>query len=420
MKFSLLSLGCKVNSYETNALRELFLLKGYSEDDQSPDIVVINTCSVTAVADQKSRQHIRKMRRLNPDAIIICMGCYSQKNADYILSSCGANIVLGTSNRNKIVDYVEEYQKTTKNVSYVETDTRHFSYESFGVFSLPISTRAYIKIEDGCNNFCSYCTIPSTRGVARSRNKDEILDEIRFLISKGYLEFVLTGIHTAHYGLDLKNYSFSDLLEDIVSIPELYRLRISSIEESEIDAKFISLLKEHKCIANHLHLPLQSGSPSVLKRMKRKYKTSDFLDKVEAIRRVRLDIAITTDVIVGFPGETEEEFQETCDFIKQVGFAELHVFPFSAREGTPAYSYPDQVEPKIKAERVEKLLSLSNALHENYAKQFLGREVEVLFEERSAKTGVSSGFTSNYLKVSRKIDEDVVGKVLKITYDNIE
>lgn len=406
-----ISLGCKVNSYETNALKELFLINGFSNKDE---ITVINTCSVTAIADQKSRQIIRRERRKNPNAILCVMGCYSQKNAPYVIKECGADIVVGASNRNKLVELVKLFQKERKPIIKVEENPRNFKYESFGTVAIPSTTRAYIKIEDGCNNFCSYCTIPYTRGVARSRDKDEIISEIKELIKNRFLEFVITGIHTAHYGIDLKDVTFSSLIEEILDIKGLYRLRISSIEESEIDDKFIELLKNRSNIANHLHMPLQSGSPSVLKRMRRKYNVDDFITKVNRIREARPDIAITTDVIVGFPGESDEEFNETVDFIKKVNFAELHVFPFSAREGTPAYSYENQVSPEIKAKRVQVLLDLSEKLKEDYRKKFVGQELEVIIEEKDKKTGLMIGHSSNYLLLGEQLPESSVGQIVKI------
>ena len=408
-----ISLGCKVNSYESNALRELFFLNGFKEASK-PDIIVINTCSVTAVADQKSRQIIRREKRNNPEAIVCVMGCYSQKNAEYVQKECGADIIVGTSNRRKLVDFCKDFIKDKKPKIEIEPNPREFKYESFKTVAIPNSTRAYVKIEDGCNNFCSYCTIPYTRGVARSRDKDEVLSEISTLVEHGFKEIVLTGIHTAHYGLDNNGCSFSDLVEQICNIPGLYRLRISSIEESEIDDKFIELLKKYPCIADHMHMPLQSGSPSVLKRMCRKYNVNDFINKVNRIREVRPDIAITTDVIVGFPGETDEEFNETFNFIKNVNFAELHVFPFSAREGTKAYDMPNQVKPEIKAERVEKLIKLSNELQSNFINKFKGHELEVILEERNKTTGLLSGFTSNYIKLEADLSDEYIGKIHKI------
>ena len=408
-----ISLGCKVNSYESNALKELFLLNGFKEDG-GYDLVVINTCSVTAVADQKSRQIIRRERRNNPNAVLCVMGCYSQKNAEYVKKECGADIIVGTSNRDKIVEFVKQFIKDKKQIIAIDEDPRKFKYESFKTVAIPNSTRAYVKIEDGCNNFCSYCTIPYTRGVARSRDKDEIINEISTLVEHGFKEIVLTGIHTAHYGLDNKACSFSELVEEICNIPGLYRLRISSIEESEIDDKFLDLLGKYPCIAQHLHMPLQSGSKTVLKRMCRKYNVEDYINKVNKITKILPNIAITTDVIVGFPGETDEEFEETYNFIKKVNFAELHVFPFSAREGTKAYSMPDQVKPEVKAARVDKLIKLSEELHANYVSRFKGQELEVILEERNKTTGLLSGFTSNYIKLEADLPDEYIGKIHKI------
>ena len=408
-----ISLGCKVNSYESNALKELFFENGIN-DLTKPDVVVINTCSVTAVADQKSRQIIRREKRNNPEAIICVMGCYSQKNAEYIKKDCGADIIVGTSNRRKLVDFIKKFIKDKKQIIDIGPDPIKFEYESLGSIAFPNSTRAYVKIEDGCNNFCSYCTIPYTRGRARSRDKNEVLTEIKALVGHGFKEIVLTGIHTAHYGLDNKSCSFSDLVEEICNIPNLYRLRISSIEESEIDDKFLSLLRRYPCIANHLHMPLQSGSKTVLKRMCRKYNVDDFINKVNRIREIRPDIAITTDVIVGFPGETSDEFQETFDFIKKVNFAELHVFPFSAREGTKAYEMPDQVDSNVKSQRVDMLIKLSEELNRNYISKFKGQELEVILEERNKHTHMLSGFTSNYIKLEADLPDEFIGKIHKI------
>lgn len=416
MTFLTISLGCKVNSYENSALREIFLSKGYKDDSKNPDIVLINTCSVTAVADQKSRQIIRRYRRTFPNAVLVVMGCFSQKNGKLSLS-CGANIVVGTSNRNKIPAYISQFLETKENILDINEDTRHLSYESFGSFAMPDSTRAYIKIEDGCNNFCTYCTIPLTRGNARSRDKDEIINEIKFLIEKGYKEFVLTGIHTAHYGVDLKGITFSDLVEEILNIEGLYRLRISSIEESEIDDKLISLFKKYDNLARHLHMPLQSGCSKTLKAMGRKYIVDDFIKKVDRIREVCPRIAITSDVIVGFPGETDEDFNETVNFIKKVNFSELHVFPFSARENTKAYSMPNQVDAQTKAARVSTLIKLSDELHQKYYDSFKGEELEVILEERNKVTNKLSGFTSNYLKLSADLPDSYIGKIAKIKVD---
>lgn len=418
MTFLTITLGCKVNSYESGAISEIFLLNGFTINKDNPDVLIINTCSVTSVADQKSRQIIRRYRNKFPKSIIVVMGCYSQNNSKYIKDNCGADIIIGTKYRNEIFDLVKQFQIDHQPIVKIDNNTRKYTYESFGVNVALEKTRAYIKIEDGCNNFCTYCTIPYTRGVARSRDKNEIINEIKYLISEGYKEFVLTGIHTAHYGVDNKDgYSFSDLVEEIVNIDGLYRLRISSIEESEIDDKLIYLLSKYDNIANHLHTPLQSGSSSVLKRMGRKYNVDDFVKKVERIRKIRPDISLTTDVIVGFPGESEEEFLETYDFIKKVNFAELHVFPFSARKGTKAYDYPDQIDPNTKSRRVSKLIELSNELSKQYRSKFIGKDFEVILEERNKLDHKLYGFTSNYLKLGVDLPDEYIGKIYKLKVD---
>lgn len=414
MTFKTLTLGCKVNSYECSSIRELLLNQGFTEDLNEPDIIILNTCSVTSVADQKSRQIIRRERRKHPNCVIAVMGCYSQKNAEYVSRDCNADIVVGTSFRNKLPEFIVEFLNSKQKIVRINNDVRHLEYESFGVYALPNSTRAYIKIEDGCNNFCTYCTIPYTRGQARSRDKDEIISEIKYLISQGFKEFVLTGIHTAHYGVDLKDTSFSDLVEEILNINDLYRLRISSIEESEIDDKLISLFAKSDKLANHLHIPLQSGSPSILKRMNRRYNVDNFYEKIKKIRTVRPDIAITTDVIVGFPSESEDNFLETYNFIKKINFAELHVFPFSPREGTLAYSFPNQIDAKTKADRVKTLINLSDEMQKEYRDKFIGKELEVILEERNKSTGLLSGFTSNYLKLDADLPDEYIGKVVKL------
>ncbi len=413
MNIKNITLGCKVNFYESNAIKQCIIDDESLKEQNVGDIILINTCSVTAIADQKSRQIIRRERRNNPHSLIVVMGCYSQKNAEYVSSNCKADIVIGTSYRDELVSLIKQFLLDRKPIIKINKATRNLTYESFGVFPLPNTTRAYVKIQDGCNNFCTYCTIPYTRGEARSKPKEEVLKEIEYLVNNGYKEIVLTGIHTAHYGLDLKNVTFSDLVEEILQIKGLYRLRISSIEESEIDDKLISLLKNKK-LANHLHIPLQSGSPSILKRMNRRYDIASFEKKVAKIREISPDIALTTDVIVGFPGESEENFLETKHFIEKIKFAELHVFPFSPREGTLAYSFSNQIDSQIKAKRVNELIALSKRLENEYKNKFKNQELEVILEERNKLSHKLSGFTSNYLKLSTDLPDDYIGKIVKL------
>lgn len=416
MKYKLISLGCKVNSYECSALASSLKRKGFLESDDNPDVVVINTCSVTATADQKSRQHIRKMMKLYPNAICVVMGCYSQGNVKFIAEEIKPQIIIGTSHRHEILDLIEEYQKTKQQIIKVEQNTRIFKYEEMGVTSFSDNVRAYLKIQDGCDNFCSYCLIPLRRGKMRSRSKEAVLQEATYLVEQGYPEIVLTGIHVGGYGQDLENTSFSDLIESLCQIPGMKSLRISSIEESEIDDKLIGLIKDESCLANHLHIPIQSGSKTVLERMNRKYNPEQFLATIDKIKKASPDIALSTDVIVGFPGETEEEFQETVQFIKDCGFHMLHVFPFSARENTKAYYMKDQISQDVKNARAKVLLDLSKELWDNYTTRFIGKEVEVLVEKYDG--GFNIGHTSNYINIkipakSSKIGEKVTVKLQK-------
>ena len=400
MTFKIISLGCKVNSYECSALSSLLLSKGYKESkNDNVDIVIINTCSVTATADQKSRQHIRKMMKLYPQAICVVMGCYSQGNVEYISNEIKPQIVVGTSNRNRIPELIEQYLKDKKSIVKVDNNPRTFKYEELGVTSFSENIRAYLKIQDGCDNFCSYCLIPYRRGKMRSRDPENVIKEAIYLIDKGYQEIVLTGIHVGGYGRDLENISFSELVERLVNLENIHSLRISSIEESEIDDKLIDLVTNNRVLAKHLHIPLQSGSDTVLKRMNRKYTCDEFLTKLQKIRKELPDVALTTDVIVGFPGETDDEFNETVEFIKKCDFNMLHVFPFSAREGTGAYLMKNQIDPRIKKQRVQVLLDLSNELWNKYVDKFIGKEMNVLIEKYDEQKNASIGHTNNYIDV---------------------
>jgi threonylcarbamoyladenosine tRNA methylthiotransferase MtaB len=419
MNFYLFSLGCKVNSYELDALRNS-LEKAGNHEVFSPleaDLIIVNTCSVTSTADQKSRQHIRKMRRLAPKAILAVMGCYSELHAEETLAM-GADIVLGTSKRKELLGDVLLFQKTGQKIIDVKKDVRHEHYEEMGQMALADNARAYLKIQDGCDNFCSYCLIPRLRGNSRSREKDETLREAKRLVEAGYKEIVIAGIHIGGYGKDLgdSSYRLGQLLKDMLDLcPELPRLRISSIEESEIDGAMLDLLKNYPQVVDHLHIPLQSGSSSVLKRMKRKYDTAAFLKTLSAIRSIRPDIAITTDIIVGFPEESEEEWQETLSFAKEAKFAEIHVFPFSPRSGTYAATLPDTPAP-IKEKRVQELLALSKELREAYEERFYGRSLPILFEEDDPKNGLAYGHSGNYLLVKVPSSSPKHGEIAPVVY----
>lgn len=419
-KFTYISLGCKVNSYESSAVAKLLLDNGYIYSDDNPDVAFINTCSVTATADQKSRQHIRKLMNKYPDATIVVMGCYSEGHHEFIKKEIKPHILLGTNNRNKILDYINEYNKTKLPIDTFSIEkNKEDIFEEFGEIAYAEHSRAYLKIEDGCTNFCTYCLIPYLRRGIRCRSRENSLKEANYLVSElNKKEIVLTGIHVGAYNdLSIKGgYRFSSLVEDLLNINNLYRLRISSIEASEIDDKLIKLINERDNLANHFHIPLQSGSDTVLKRMNRKYDTKLFYEKISKIRESCPNVALTTDVIVGFPGESEEEFLETYNFIKKCGFNMLHVFPYSAREGTVAAKMKEQIDPKIKKERCLKLIELSNELWNIYSSNFINKEVEVLIESYDEKNHLNYGHTSNYLDVYIPGEMIEPGTIIKTIY----
>lgn len=415
------SLGCKVNSYETSLITTELDKEGFIkvDDPSKASVIILNTCSVTGTADQKSRQHIRSLKAKAPDSILVVMGCYSQSHAE-LVASIGADIVLGSANRHLAISYIKEFRKNHEKIVNVKNSVRKESYEEFGVGSFGLNARAYLKIQDGCDNFCSYCYIPQLRGNSRSRNPSDALKEASRLVESGYKEIILTGIHIGAYGKDLGNGSFrlSDLIEAILyKNPTLQRLRISSIEESEIDEHLLKLIAKEERIVPHLHIPLQSGSSSVLKRMKRKYDTDSFLKKLETIRSLRDGIAITTDVIAGFPLETDEEFNETLFFCEKAKFSEIHVFPFSSRPKTYAATLKD-TDPAIKKKRTHELISLSKKMRLEYEKQFYGKPVEVLFESYSEKEKKCYGHTPNYLLVGVNSDVPLDGQIKTVIYDS--
>lgn len=413
--YTTISLGCKVNAYEISALSSRLIELGYKEDNVNPDVAIINTCSVTATADQKSRQHIRKLINNYPNAIVVVMGCYSQGQHEFIKNEIKPHIITGTSNRDKIISLIQEYEKNHTPIDMTSINPRVYEYEELGLTTHFENVRAYLKIQDGCDNFCSYCLIPYRRGKARDRNKDDVLNEARYIVSQGYKEIVLTGIHVGGYGKTC-GYPFSSLVRDLLDIEGLYRLRISSIEESEIDEELIELINSRVNLAMHFHIPLQSGSDTVLKRMNRKYTCEQFLNKINLIKKACPQVTLTTDVIVGFPGETEEEFNETYEFIEKCGFHMLHVFPFSSREGTVASRMPNQIDPRIKKMRAAKLIELSNELWDKYTSNFVGKEVEVLVEQYDKANKTNVGHTSNYLEVHIPDIEDKSGQIIKAAY----
>ena len=417
--FYIYSLGCKVNSYEIEAIKDELLKKGYMQvDEASADYVIVNTCCVTNTAASKSRQKINSIHKNNPNASIIVMGCYVQGFEEEVKQIEGVKLLVGTKDRNKIKEYIDSIDEQVSLVS----DVKEFvEYENLSISSSTENTRAYLKIQDGCNNFCSYCIIPYVRGTIKSRKRKDVIDEAKHLLSLGYKEIVLTGIHTGSYGKDLSDYTFTDLVKDLLKLDDLYRLRISSIEESEITDELIDLLNTNEKLAKHLHIPLQAGSDHVLKLMNRKYDLKTYMDKINYIYEKVKDVAITTDVIVGFPQESDEDFIDTINTCKQMKYSKIHVFPYSSRKGTVASKMSGHINGIIKKQRAKELLNLSNELGLAYNQQFLNKEVEVLIEEEVS--GYYIGHTTNFIKVkvlsNKVIERNSIIKVkVKEVYDS--
>jgi MiaB-like tRNA modifying enzyme len=414
------TLGCKVNHYETEAIWQLFKKNGYERVDfeKLADVYIINTCTVTNTGDKKSRQVIRRAIRKNPEAIICVTGCYAQTSPADILAIPGVDIVIGTQDRTKILEYIEQYKKERQPINAVHNIMKNRVFEEMDVPTFTDRTRASLKIQEGCNNFCTFCIIPWARGLMRSRDPRAVIRQAQMLVDAGYKEIVLTGIHTGGYGQDLKNYSLAMLLSDIEKeVQGLKRLRISSIEASQLTDEVLEVIKNSRIIVRHMHVPLQSGSDTVLKRMRRKYTMAQYEERIEKLRSVVPEVAITSDVIVGFPGETEEEFMETYNFIRDHKFAELHVFPYSRRTGTPAARMENQVPEEIKTERVHRLIALSNQLAKEYASRFEGEVLDVIPEGGSkdrAGEGMLEGYTDNYLKVVFPGREDWIGQIVRV------
>ncbi len=409
MTYNIYTLGCKVNEYESEVVANLLENHGYIKS-LNPDIYIINTCTVTNTADSKSRKIIRSIRRKYPKAILVVMGCMVQNKKDKL--DVPADIVIGNQGKSNILDYLKEY-KNQQVYKVFDMDKADFEDMSLNNFDL---TRAYIKIEDGCDNYCSYCIIPYVRGHVRSKSHEKVLKEASKLIQSGHKEIVLTGIHTGHYHDG--NYSFADLLKDLVKLDGLKRLRISSIEITEINDEVLDVIKNSDVLVNHMHIPLQSGSDRILKLMNRKYDKKYFIDKLEKIRKVKSDINITTDVIVGFPSEKEEDFLECIDTIKKIGFSKIHVFPYSDREGTKASFMSDKVLGNIKKDRVRRLLEVSKELELEYMNKHIG--IDVIFIPEIYEDGYLIGHTGNYLHVKALGDKKLLGNEVLVTINKTE
>ena len=422
------TLGCKVNQYETNAMAQKFLEKGYQiiEEETAenkeikPDICIINTCTVTNMSDRKSRQMLRRMKEKNPSTIVIAVGCYAQVAKEELVKIPEIDLVLGNNEKVEIVKHVEEY--LNNHVENIELDDVMHSKEfsDFGDVTYTEKTRAVIKIQDGCDRFCSYCIIPYARGRVRSRKPESIISEITQISSKGIKEVVITGIHIASYGKDfemskdlkLKNYRLIDLLEKINEIEGIERIRLGSIEPLLITEEFVERLTKLEKICHHFHLSLQSGCDETLKRMNRRYTTEQFEEIVKILRKAYKDVNLTTDIILGFPGETEEEFDKTYQFLKEIKFYKMHIFKYSPRKGTKAAVMENQVGGDIKEERSKKLIKLSDENQIEYNRKYVGREVEVLFEEE--KNDIYKGHTQNYIMVYCKSNKSLDNQIVKV------
>lgn len=417
MKFCVLTLGCKVNSYESEYIKEKFLENDFCQCslNEGPDVIVINTCSVTNQSDAKSRHMIRLARRECPKAILAVCGCSAQ-NHQYDLEKLNIDILLGNKDKSRIVEYIKRYIKSGEKIAKFY-DMSNQPFEDMMLKNESDKTRAFVKIQDGCDNYCSYCIIPYMRGNIRSKDIDIAVKEIDCLVEMGHKEIVLTGIHTGSYGRG-KDYDLVDLIQRVSANEKLKRIRISSIEVTELDDKFLQELANNHKLCDHMHIPLQSGSDVVLKKMNRKYDTEFYRQKIAELRKIRPDMSITTDLIVGFPFESEEEFEKTCSFIEEIGFSKIHTFPFSLRNNTRAEEMKDDyVDELTKHERVKKILDLSHKLEIDYYKRFIRKTLEVIVE--TTKDGKSKGHTSNYILVN--IDKSLdAGKIYEVLLTSLD
>ena len=422
-KVSFYTLGCKVNQYETNAMAQKFKESGYEIVDMNndiSDICIVNTCTVTNMSDRKSRHSLRRVKEKNPSAIIAAVGCYAQVAKNDLENMPEIDIVLGNEEKANIVQYVEKFIENEKKLIEIEDIATKKEFEDMGQITYTEKTRAFIKVQDGCNQFCSYCIIPYARGRVRSRNAESIIKEITQIAQNGIKEVVITGIHVASYGRDFGNENgLIELLEKINEIEGIKRIRLGSLEPKIITEEFMQRLSKLEKICHHFHLSLQSGCDATLKRMNRKYTTSEVKEIIERLRRYYDDVMLTTDIIVGFPGETEEEFETTYQFLKQAKLYKMHVFQYSPRKGTRAAVMPNQIDGNIKEARSKKLIELSNENQKMYNQQLVGKEVEVLFEDKEVEDGITyfRGHTQNYVLVKYKTDENLENtlKLIKIS-----
>lgn len=420
-KVSFITLGCKVNQYDSDAMRTLFIHRGYKpvEHSEVADVYIINTCSVTSIGDRKSRQVIRKIRRNNPDAVIAATGCYAQVAPEELEKMGDVDVIVGHQDRNKIVDYIEEAEKSEKMVNAVKDIMSIREYENLTVDPEgEVKARAFVKVQEGCDNYCTFCIIPYARGRLKSRKQEDAVDEIKKLVEKGYREVVLTGIHLGNYGRDLKNgTSLSTLVSELLKIPNLLRIRLGSIESVELSDELINIIKNEKRVCHHLHLPLQSGSDAVLKSMNRHYRLRQYKDLIAMLREKIPNLALTTDLIVGFPGETEENFKETLNTLHELKFSAIHVFPFSKRTGTPAAMYPNQITNEEKKKRVHRVQELEKKISKEFRCEFLNKIVHVLAENK--KEEYFEGFSDEYIRVTIKGENVKRGHLYSVIVEEV-
>jgi threonylcarbamoyladenosine tRNA methylthiotransferase MtaB len=424
MNIAFHTLGCKVNQYESEALQQKFKANGHQivSETEPADVYIINTCTVTGLADRKSRQFIRRLRKMNPDCVLAVIGCYAQMQPDEVAALEGVNIIAGTNEKAGLVEVIEGYAKS-KGV-----DIHRKAYEQLTEFEeigMPVSmdsrTRAYIKIQDGCNRFCSYCIVPYARGNIRSRNRDNILDEAKRLVQAGYKEIVLTGINTALYGAESDNAAgqgLEQIVAELNQLPGDFRIRLSSLEPTVIDVCIVQKLLQYKKLCPHFHLSLQSGSDAVLKDMKRNYTSREYLDIIRILKQHDPGFAVTTDIIVGFPGETENDFMETCKLVETAGFSKVHVFKYSKRTGTIAAEMENQVNPGDKNRRSKILLKTESEIGKQFLINQIGTSRTLLIEEFNSDNGLLSGYTENYIRVfvpnSRQRQEELINSFLEV------
>lgn len=405
--------GCKVNQYETNAMTQKFKESGYeivNMNDDISDICIVNTCTVTNMSDRKSRQALRKVKEKNHNAIIVAVGCYAQVAKEELEKMPEIDVVLGNEEKKDVVKYVENFINGNNKVVEIEDIATQKEFKDMGQITYTEKTRAVIKVQDGCNQFCSYCIIPYARGRVRSRNQESIIKEITQIAQKGIKEVVITGIHVASYGRDFDNENgLIELLEKINEVEGISRIRLGSLEPKIITEEFMKRLVKLEKICHHFHLSLQSGCDETLKRMNRKYTISEVEEIIERLRRYYDDVILTTDIIVGFPGETEEEFNKTYEFLKKAKLYKMHVFQYSPRKGTRAAVMPGQVDGNIKEKRSKKLIQLSNENEKYYHDKLIGKTVEVLFEDKEVNNGVTyyKGHTQNYILIKYRTDENL-------------